>query len=257
MDSCKHVLILGCGRSGTSIFGELFQHLPTYHYYSEPSFKEVLELDAVQQNVVQLTTSVTGVAQSIAVKVPRESEGFPPDTGLSFPLSTLTEILFPLQIFWQVRHPLDTICSLKVGISRNWGHHPQPPDWQQWLSRPLIERCAHHWNYINSVGFAQVKNAAVITRFEDMLANPLEFAQSVGKMIHLDIGDNEQPLRQWAERVQDKPNEKFVEAETSRAYSTQDHSVKVGRWQENLNEEEIQLALPIIQETAQALGYNI
>ncbi len=238
----KHVLILGCGRSGTSIFGELFQHLPSYSYFSEPPLVEVLEQDS---------------SQPIAVKVPRESEGFPPDEGLSFPLSVLIEKLPSLQIFWQVRHPLDTICSLKVGIARNWGHHPRPLDWQQWLDRPLIEQCAHHWNYINTVGFSQVSSCSVVTRFEDMLADALRFAHSVSQQIHLDISSNQKYLQQWANRVQNKNNEQFDEATTSRAYSTQDHSVKVGRWQENMSKEEMERVLPIIQQTAQQFGYDL
>jgi len=238
----KPVLILGCGRSGTSIFGEMFQHIPAYTYYSEPPFAEVLTLDA---------------SRPLALKVPRESEGFPPDEGLSLPLSVLSEKLPGLQIFWQVRHPLDTICSLKVGISRNWGHHPRPPDWQQWLDRPLIEQCAHHWNYINSVGFSQVADSSVTTCFEDMLADPLHFAHSVSQKIRLDIPPNGKYLQQWANRVQNKNNEQFDEAITSRAYSTQDHRVKVGRWQENMSEEEIAQVLPLIQPTAQQFGYDI
>ncbi|WKN43794.1 hypothetical protein [Tunicatimonas pelagia] len=242
MNFCKHVLILGCGRSGTSIFGELFQHLPEYTYYSEPPFAEVVELNTTQP---------------IALKVPRESEGFLPDEGLSFPLAMLTRKLPSLQVFWQVRHPLDTICSLKVGISRNWGHHPRPPDWQQWLNRPLIEQCAYHWNYINTLGFAQVTDCSVITRFEDMIADPRAFAQSIGQQIQLDISQNEMFLQQWAKRVQNKNNAQFDEATTSRPYSTQDHTVKVGRWQENLSKEEIGQVLPIIQETAQRFNYDL
>ena len=40
----SHVIILGCGRSGTSIFGELFEHIPGYMYYSEPPFDVVVDL---------------------------------------------------------------------------------------------------------------------------------------------------------------------------------------------------------------------
>jgi hypothetical protein len=144
MNTLPHALILGCGRSGTSIFGELFEHLPGYRYYSEPPFEDLFRLD---------------YSQPVAVKVPRESEGYPADTGLSFPLTALGNALpAPRQMFWLVRHPLDTISSLKVGIARNWGHHPKPPDWREWLSRPLAERCAHHWNYLNSRGYARVRH---------------------------------------------------------------------------------------------------
>lgn len=36
-----NVAILGCGRSGTSIFGELFEAFPGYRYWSEPHLAEV------------------------------------------------------------------------------------------------------------------------------------------------------------------------------------------------------------------------
>nr|WKN36845.1 hypothetical protein K4G66_31250 [Tunicatimonas sp. TK19036] len=238
-----HVIILGCGRSGTSIFGELFDHLSTYHYLSEPPFEALLSLN---------------YAQPTAIKVPKESKGFPPDTGLSFPLSMLlSTIPQPRHFFWQVRHPLDTICSLKVGISRNWGHHPQPPDWKDWVHRPLIEQCAHHWNYINTIGFSAVAEQVVVTRFEDMLANSYQFAAGIAQQVSLNEKENASEILAWAERVQNRNNEKFVEAETSRAYSTTDHSIKVGRWKENLSDEEISLARPIIEETARRFGYTM
>src|SRR5262245_41559406 len=127
----SHVVILGCGRSGTSIFGELFEHIPGYAYYSEPSFDEVIGLS---------------FKDPVAIKVPRESEAHPAKAGLSFPMNVLLSVL-PEQrkFYWQVRHPLDAIASLRVGIAQNWGHHPKPRDWEEWLDRPLIEQCAHHW----------------------------------------------------------------------------------------------------------------
>ncbi|MEL6255705.1 MAG: hypothetical protein AAFR87_27115 [Bacteroidota bacterium] len=163
----KHVLILGCGRSGTSIFGEFFDHLPMYQYLSEPNFDDLAKLD---QN------------QPIAIKVPRRSKFHPPDKGLSISVKELYK-LFPknLQIYWQLRHPLDTIASLKVGISKNWGHHPRPYDWEEWMEEPLIKKCAYHWAYINRFGFEHIKEIAQIKRFEDMLFDPMAFALQICK----------------------------------------------------------------------------
>lgn len=237
-----NVVILGCGRSGTSIFGELFYHLPPYRYYSEPVYQMLIDMDRTSP---------------VAVKVPRSDPGYPPSQGLSVPLDHLNKIMSKPIIFWQVRHPLDTICSLKVGISKNWGHHPRPPDWQDWLNRPLIERCAHHWRYINSVGYAQVKDICHITRFEEMLNDTCTFVRKVLSKINLDIDDKNPDLLAWIDRVQDSNNEKFVEAETSRAYSTEDHSVKVGRWKENLTHKEIKTVLPMVSESALQFGYKI
>lgn len=238
----SNVVILGCGRSGTSIFGELFKHLPTYRYLSEPAYQTLIDIDETSP---------------IAIKVPRSDPSYPPNPGLSIPLNHLNEIMSNPVIFWQVRHPLDTICSLKVGISKNWGHHPRPPDWQDWLDRPLIERCAHHWHYINSVGYAQVKDICHVSRFEDMTQDSRDFAHKVLKIVNFQCDRDHPDLVAWINRVQDRNNEKFIEAETSKAYSTEDHSVKVGRWKENLTPEEIDFVHPMVAETALQFGYKI
>jgi len=214
-----HVLILGCGRSGTSIFGEFFQDLSTYTYYSEPPYADLKTYD---------------YAKPIAIKVPTESNGYTPTTGLSFPLTDLlSTIPKPLKIFWQVRHPLDAICSLKVGI-----------------------QCAHHWNYLNTIGYEKVANIASISTFESLILDTEKFAQDVCQLINIDPDRVEKAINNWCNRVQNTNNKKFVEAMTSRAYSTNDHTVKVGRWKENMTEEERAVVLPIIQETAKKFGYN-
>jgi hypothetical protein len=239
--SPHHVLILGCGRSGTSIFGELFQHLSSYTFYSEPPFALLTELD---------------YATPQAFKVPKESPAYPPSPGLSFPLAKMRRLIpSPQKVFWIVRHPLDTICSLKVGIAQHWGHHPRPLDWESWLERPLLERCAHHWHYLNSVGYAQVKVLAKVVHFEDMLRNPLAFAKRIAEEVGVDLHQERQNLTDWASRVQNRNNAQFVEAETSRAYSRPDHSVRIGRWQENLRPEEVRKLWPMVEGTAAGFGY--
>jgi len=235
------ILILGCGRSGTSIFGELFESLDGYHYLSEPSFLEI----------------VSSFGDGIAVKVPTESIEFPADPGLSFPLQSLLEVAPTTRIFWIVRHPLDAICSLRIGIGKDWKHHPRPPDWQVWLDKPLIERCAHHWIYINSVGFDAVSNIATVVRFEDMIDAPSIFAARAIASAGLVVSDHQLSVQRWADRIQNTNNEKFVEALTSRHHSRPDHSVRVGRWRENLSTQEVQKALSMVANTNQRFGYEL
>ena len=119
------VMVLGCGRSGTSILGELFEHLPDYRYRSEPPFAEVMDAD---------------FSSPLAFKVPHESEGFKSDRGLSFPLAVLREKAPEMRFLWIVRHPLDAISSLRIGIAQDWTHHPRPPDWQAWLEQYAGEK---------------------------------------------------------------------------------------------------------------------
>lgn len=236
------VMVLGCGRSGTSIFGELFEGLASYRYYSEPPFAEVLSAD---------------FSVSLAFKVPRESEAFPPDRGLPFPLGELLAKAPAIKLFWIVRHPLDAVCSLRVGIGNDWGHHPRPSDWSEWVERPLLERCAHHWNYLNSVGFAHVAKVATVVRFEEMISNPSAFTSRICDEIGMKRKEHEIALRLWERRVQNTNNADFVEAKTSRPYSREDHTVRVGRWRENLSTEEVAMIAPIIRETGNFFGYEL
>ncbi len=241
-----NVLILGCGRSGTSIFGELFEHIggyTCYSYCSEPDFESILEMT---------------FEKPVAIKVPKESPRRQPTAGLSFPLDLMLETIpNPRMIYWQVRHPLDAIASLRVGISNDWDHHPRPPDWKSWQHRPLVEQCAHHWNFINSVGYGQVQSLVEITRFEDMISDPFSFAAQVCEHIGVDVAAQRSELRCWSDRVQDTNNSQFVEARTSRAYSRPDHERRVGRWKENLNEAEAAQSAAIVRDAAATLGYEI
>ena len=238
-----HVLILGCGRSGTSIFGELFEHLTPYTYLSEPLFGDYLRAD---------------FHAPVAAKVPAEDDAFDSTPGLSFPLDALLDALpTPRRIYWIVRHPLDAVCSLRPGISKNWGHHPQPPDWQDRLDHPLIEQCAHHWNYINSVGYSAVSHLVEVKRFEDMIHDPRGFAYQIGDEVGLARAEHERELKDWFERVQDTNNDRFVEAKTSRTHSRPDHTRRVSRWRENLTAEEVRRLVPMLRETATRFGYDL
>jgi hypothetical protein len=236
------VMILGCGRSGTSIFGELFEGLGPYIYASEPPFGDVMNWTN---------------AQTWAVKVPRESEGFFPDAGLSFPLAKLLHTHPSTMFFWIVRHPLDAICSLRIGIGQNWNHHPRPQNWEKWLDRPLIEQCAHHWTYINTQGYERVKDLARLVYFEDMIRDPHGFGLEICAALGLQREAHENLVRKWAARVQDSNNSWFVEALTSRSLSRPDHSVRIGRWKENLSVDDARVAARIVGDAAQTFGYDL
>ena len=237
----KHVCILGCGRSGTSIFGEFFDHLPHYTYYSEPLFSALGTID---------------YSTPVAIKVPAQDNEDDFFDGLSFDLQKFIET-FPDNhlIFWQVRHPLDAISSLRVGIDDNWGHHPRPGDWRERLSQPLLEKCAYHWNFINTNGYDQVKDRAVINTFEAMVQDPLSTAKKICELANIDFDQYQSQISQWVGRIQDEDNEKFVEAECSRPYSRKDHSKKIGRWKENLSQADIVSILPYVGKGAGNFDY--
>lgn len=245
MTGHPNVAILGCGRSGTSIFCELFDAFAPYTAWSEPFLSELPDGTADH------------ATNAVAVKVPRTPPGARPPTGCSVSFDDLTAALGPdVVVFWQIRHPLDAIASLRPGIDDNWGHHPRPPDWEEWLDRSLIERCAHHWAVINGAGFEHVAARATVMRFEDLIADPTSFALAVAERIGVDAAPSDPLLAAWIDRVQDTNNERFVEAMTSRRRSRPDHERRVGRWRENLTSADVDAVWPIVAEVAARHGYT-
>lgn len=236
----KNVLILGCGRSGTSIFGELFQDSGYFQYYSEPYIEDIYAME---------------MALPVALKVPRSRSQHNIMPGLSLDISNFVEHFKEVEIYWIIRHPLDAICSLKVGISRNWGHHPRPKDWEQWKSRSLVARCAYHWAYINQLGYNQVKHVVSIKYFEEMLEDPKDFATRIFNDLNLDV--NVAGIQYWTNRVRKENDAQFIEAETSKPYSLDFKGSKIDRWKAMLTKEELEEVIPIIHEVATSFGYRL
>jgi hypothetical protein len=235
-------LVLGCGRSGTSIFGELFAALPAFEYFEEPVVADIPRRPA----------------HPIAVKVPRLVEGMVAPRGCALPDDVLAKVpTEPRVVFWQVRHPYDAVCSLRPGIADGWGHHPRPPDWQEWEHRPLVERCAYHWATINTFGYQQVVDVALVNRFEDMIRDPLVTAQRAASAVGIDPSSTRNALVEWADRVRDENDDRFVEARMSRHRSRLDHGRRVGRWRENLSPQDRDQIRPIVADAAANLGYSL
>ena len=242
----SHICILGCGRSGTSIFGELFESISAFEYVSEPYLQEIKQLKLPE-------------GKFLAVKVPRPENEIVSHNGLPFDWEEFKEIFpKPATFFWQMRFPLDTIASLKVGISRNWGHHPRPFDWQDWLDKPLLWQCAYHWNFINTKGLASTNGEVIFSPYEELVLNPNQTAINLIKQAGWDPDDLMlEEIERWALRVNNTPNAHYVEAQTSSPYTTNDHKVKVGRWRENLSMDEIREILPMIEEGMKMTGYTL
>jgi hypothetical protein len=120
----------------------------------------------------------------------------------------------------------------------------------------LVERCAHHWAVINGDGFDRVRDVAIVNRFEEMLRDPRECGVRAAESLGVPATELGVEFERWVDRVQDTDNERFVEAETSRRHSRQDHSRRVGRWRENLSTDEVDAVWPIVAEAASRFGYE-
>lgn len=239
-----HVVILGCGRSGTSIFGELFECLTPYHprYHFEPHFDELRTIDFS--------------AGPVAIKVPKLPPGHAMTPGLPFVLEQLLQIVpQPRVIFWQIRHPLDAICSLRPGITAGWKHNPKPADWVAWMGKPVILQCARHWQNINETGYLAVKDIATVTRYEDLVSDPRGFTQKVCGAIGLDAAAHAAEIEAWGATVGSAKS--GYEAKRQVHWSRPDHTKRVERWRENLRPEELVAVRPIVEAAARLHGYRL
>jgi hypothetical protein len=96
-----------------------------------------------------------------------------------------------------------------------------------------------------------------VKRFEDMIQDPVGFAKKCLEQTNNDLALNLRQVKKWAARVQNRNNKSFLEAACSRPYSRNDHSKKVGRWQENLTPAEVDLVLPIVIAGSKLFGYDL
>ncbi len=178
--------------------------------------------------------------------------------GLPFVLEELLQIVpQPRVIFWQIRHPLDAICSLRPGITEGWKHNPKPADWIEWLGKPVILQCARHWQNINETGYLAVKDVAKVMRYEDLVSDPHRFAQSVCEATGLDAAAHASDIDAWAASVGNAKSPESYEAARQVHWSRQDHTVRVERWRENLTASEIASVRPVVKGAALMLGYDL
>ena len=241
-----NVVILGCGRSGTSIFGELFEHLPPYRgrYHFEPRF------DALR--------SIDFGAGPVAMKVPKLPAGERMTPGLPVLLEDLLAIVpEPRVIFWQIRHPLDAICSLRPGIGADWSHNPRPPDYAEWQTRPLIMQCARHWQYINETGYLAVKDWAAVAHYEDLVSDPHQFARQVCDRIGVSAFEHADAVAAWIDKVGNSKSPASYEAKHQVHWSRQDHTTRLERWRENLTPKDVEMVRPVIEAAARLHGYDL
>ncbi len=104
-------------------------------------------------------------------------------------------------------------------------------------------------------GYAAVADRVVTNRFEDLIADPRACAERTAALVGVEA--SEAHVAAWVDRVRDTNDERFIEAETSRRRSRPDHTVRVGRWRENLTRDEVRAVIPIVADAARIQGYDL
>lgn len=228
------VLLFGCPRSGTTILGELFEHINGWQFYLEPTVARVKLLKHQRWNW--------------AVKNPIGEQPWTP--GLPCDLDDLLASVPDPQIVFIIRHPLDTICSLRPGMTAGWEHGPIPPD----APKDPLERSAAVWEWVNHDGYDNIcqRQEPYVIRFEDLVRAPQ--LQTVRLINHLGIEITAVQLAEYASLIEDRTG--GYEAKHQDRYVTDDHTHRIGRWVLQLEPEEVARCWDLVGPTAKRFGYE-
>lgn len=238
-DKNSNIIILGSGRSGTSILGELFGYLPAFNYLFEPLLEDIPNHPNDKR---------------ICIKVPKGGKSL--TKGLACDMDELVNILGKnTKIIWIIRNPLDTICSLKPGIEDNWNHNPKPPNYKKIFNKPWHIKCAHHWNYINSVGFksASIYGPILIVRYEDLIIESKETISQI--LAFISSKTSIEDLTLYMEKLQNNTSHSY-HAKFQIHWFRNNHKTRINRYKENMTEKEISETYAIIKKTASNFGYS-
>jgi hypothetical protein len=230
-------LLFGCPRSGTSILGELFEHVPGYQFYFEPSMTAVKRLDHD--------------TWEWALKNPIGPKPWTP--GLACDLDELRgSVPHPMSVFI-VRHPLDVICSMRPSMETELRHGPTPPDAEE-LTDPL-DRGMAVWNWVNGPGYTVIKERRDVhlVKFEDLVREPVE--ESLKILNHVGRFPTADSIKQYTSLLSNRTG--GYEAKHQDKWVTQDHELRIGRWRSQLSEEEVSRCWPQVSEIAREFGYKI
>lgn len=234
-------VIFGCSRSGSSIFGELFKNIcPAYRF--EPTLDELKEKPLIPNEGIKLPTGPQ-----------------PRLDGLAINLDELDKVAkYGVLPIWLVRHPYDTVCSLRPQMSESvYGRDHPPPmplDDLMFECSPLVHAAAF-WSWVNGIGFKYLMKhygGVKIVKYEEIVKDPSKVADTI--QIYTGL-NNRKGAERWINSVS---NEKGgYEAERQDVHSTQDHSIRMGRYKENLSKDERRLVRAICFDTASKFHYRL
>lgn len=263
------VFIVGCARSGTSIFGECLAAHPKVVYLFEP--RAVWSAGIPERDDHRLTRrdATPDVARRIYdafARVIEERCGGPAaDRTLveKNPKHVLRmaflDALFPRARFVHIiRDGRDVVASLLFrNRGREWGHL-EIPGWRDLLAKYPDEnwiRCAYQWK--TAVTTARSEGRALGTaryleiRYEDLVRSPVATLGPVFSFLDLDLDEH---VRAFAEKIQDATADSYHARKQLRHY-VENHSRRIGRYEENLDERQQRDVLEVCGDLLRELGY--
>ncbi|GAB4500235.1 MAG: hypothetical protein OHK003_19530 [Anaerolineales bacterium] len=256
----KNCFVVGCARSGTSILGELIASHPDVKYIFEAH--STWEMGGLGVNDSHRLTSeyATDEVKSKIRKWFQEQAGNEgllvekkPRNILRIPF--VREIFPEAKIIHIIRDGRDVACSMIPGCGGEEWNHLKPPTWRQYFDNYKGGiRCGYAWREIVEIGLSDLQNTDHLQiRYEDLLANPISTAEKIFQYLGLNFHDN---VAAFCERISNDTNFSY-HAKNQEQWYRQNHRNRVGRWRENLTEQEQVTLTNILSPLLSRLGYPI
>jgi hypothetical protein len=163
----------------------------------------------------------------------------------------ITSIFPEAKIIHIVRDGRDG-CSLLPGIGSAEWMHLKPPNWKTLLSEEPITRCAMVWRDIVEIALSDLSSVPhLMVKYEDMVLAP----ENVAKIILNYLGLSwDSRVQEFCRHIQNSTRNSY-HAQYSTAWYRDNHSIRVGRWKENLDARQQALVQEILGNTLGKLGY--
>lgn len=252
-------LIVGCARSGTSIFAEAISAHPDVQYVFEPH--EIWELAGNGENGSHRLTAQHATPDICA----HLREWFTARQGgaaliLDKTLRNALRVMFLRAVFPEarfihiVRDGRDVACSLMPGVGGDTWNHLKPVAWHElqttWQG---IERCALVWRDVVQTACADLAGVPHLqVRYEELIAAPRETVIRTWQYLGLPANPS---MLGFADRISDATAGSFHAAKQTFWYR-EDHTHRVGRWRENLTAEQQLRVNALLADTLNTLGYG-
>ena len=236
------LFVVGCARSGTSIFGEALAAHPDIAYLFElsPMWKRVVEEgDDHRLDASDVTADIARESYERLAEEASKSDGTVlveknPKHVLRLPF---LNALFPWARFVHIlRDGRDVVSSLMFrNRGERWGHL-EIPGWRQLLARHPDEnhvRCAHQWRVAVETARgdgAQLGDRYLEVRYEDLVADPPSVVARTLDLVGLAVTGE---CQEFFSRIQDATAGSYHARKQVRHY-VENHSRRIGRFEENL-----------------------
>jgi hypothetical protein len=218
----------------------------------------IWELAALGENDSHRLSNVQATAPIIkAVREWFENQQGPSLTVEKNPRNTLrvpyiTSIFPEAKIIHIVRDGRDVACSLLPGIGSAEWMHLKPPNWKALLVEEPITRCAMVWRDIMEIALADLSSIPhLMVKYEDMVLAPENVAKTILNYLGLSWDFR---VQEFCRHIQNSTRNSY-HAQYSTAWYRDNHSIRVGRWKENLDATQQELIQDILRNTLGKLGY--